>query len=384
MEFTINSSYPSIDHLRERAKDKIPGFAFDYLDGGCNNNVNLELNTSDIRKVKLKPYYLRDFPTIDLSKTIFGKKYSLPCGIAPVGLQGMIWPGAPKILAKAAADYNLPYVLSTVSTEDIETISRINPESWFQLYHPREEDLRNKLIQRCIDVETPVLVILADVPSFGYRPKEIKNGLSIPPKITLNNILQIMTRPEWALRTLYNGQPEFKTLKPYLPKGLSLKHLGLFMNKIFDGRLDEKRIKSIRDMWKGKLVLKGVVTEEDAQKAIEWGLDGIIVSNHGGRQLDSAESSIDSLRTITSKFKDQITIMADSGIRNGVDIANVMASGADFTFMGRTFMYGTAAMGSDGGNQVISILTKELNQVMQQLCCENVNDLHKHIIHPKN
>ncbi len=380
MEFIVDSKYPSVDMLRLGAKSKIPGFAFDYIDGGCNNNVNLDLNTSDIRKVKLKPYYLREFPNIDLGATLFGKKYNLPFGIAPVGLQGMTWPGAPKFLAETARKYNIPYVLSTVSTEDIETIAKINPDAWFQLYHPREEELRNKLIDRCVDVETPVLVALADVPSFGYRPKEIKNGLSIPPKITLNNILQIMTRPHWALSTLFYGQPQFKTLLPYLPKNLNLKHLGLFMNKTFDGRLDEKRIRSIRDRWKGKLVLKGVASEEDTEKAIEWGIDGIIVSNHGGRQLDSGESSIASLQTIANKYKGKITIMADSGIRNGVDVANMMACGADFTFMGRAFMYGVGAMGSKGGDQVTSILGKELNQVMQQLCCEKVEDLYKHRI----
>jgi L-lactate dehydrogenase (cytochrome) len=374
-EVNINSSYPSVQHLRDRAKEKVPGFVFDYVDGGCNNEVNLQRNTKELRDVQLRPYYLRNFDKVNLETTLFGKTYSAPFGIAPIGLQGLVWPAAPKILAQAAKDYNIPYTLSTVSTEDIETINAINPDAWFQLYHPREESLRNKIIDRCADVEVPVLVILSDVPSFGYRPKEIRNGLSIPPKITLRNMVQITTRPEWALRTLFYGQPEFKTIKPYLPKGLSLSHLGLFMNATFDGRLSERRVREIRDRWKGKLVLKGVATEEDTQKAVEWGLDGVIISNHGGRQLDSGESSVANLQDLAPKFKDKITVMVDSGARTGADIANFMASGADFTFLGRAFMYAVAAMGAQGGDQAISILMKELTQVCQQVCCERPKDL---------
>jgi L-lactate dehydrogenase (cytochrome) len=379
-EINIDPIAPSIDMLRTKAKNKVPGFVFDYVDGGCNNNVNLQRNTKELRDVKLRPYYLRDFEKVNLETTLFGKTYSAPFGIAPIGLQGLVWPAAPKILAQAAKDYNIPYILSTVSTEDIETISKINHDAWFQLYHPREDDLRNKLIDRCAEAEVPVLVILSDVPSFGYRPKEIKNGLAIPPRLTLKNMLQIMTRPEWALKTLIHGQPEFKTLKPYLPKGLSLSHLGLFMNKTFDGRLSERRVKEIRDKWKGKLVIKGIATEEDTQKAIEWGLDGIIISNHGGRQLDNGESTIANVLDIAPKYKDKITIIADSGARTGVDVASFLASGADFTFMGRAFMYAVAAMGSKGGDQAISILMKELTQVCQQVCCEKPENLHKFLV----
>jgi L-lactate dehydrogenase (cytochrome) len=380
MEIKIDSRYPSIDLLREKAKKKIPGFAFDYLDGGCNTNLNLQRNTSEIRDTRLIPYYLRETPAIDMSTELFEHTYSQPFGIAPIGLQGLIWPAAPKILAQAAKDYNIPYTLSTVSTEDIETISKINPNMWFQLYHPKEDNIRDKIIDRCADVEVPVLVILADVPTFGYRPQEIQNGLSIPPKITLRNIAQIMTRPEWALRTLFYGQPEFKVIKPYLPKGLSLKHLGLTMNKTFDGRLNEDRVKRIRDKWKGKLVLKGVASHEDVQKSIDLGIDGVIVSNHGGRQLDLGESSVAMLKKIVPTFKGKIKIMVDGGIRIGPDIAAMIGLGADFTFLGRAFMYGCGAMGSQGGNQAISILSKELEQVMQQLCCSKPSDLHKHIL----
>ena len=192
----------------------------------------------------------------------------------------------------------------------------------------------------------PVLVILSDVPTFGFRPRDIRNGLSMPPKMSIANFIQIFGKPNWALRTLFNGQPNFETLKPYMPKGLDMAQLGKFMDQTFSGRLNEEKIKPIRDMWKGKLVLMGVANELDVEKAIKLGLDGVIVSNHGGRQLDAGESTIKPLTRIAEKYGDQITVMMDSGIRSGPDIARTLASGAAFTFMGRSFMYSVGALGA--------------------------------------
>lgn len=381
MEIKYNPNYPDIDYLRRKAKKRIPRFAFEYLDGGCNAEINLHRNTAEIREVQLKPYYLKEHGGTSLQTELFGKTYDAPFGIAPIGLQGLMWPRASEILAKAAFDHNIPFILSTVGTASIETIGEITEgNAWFQLYHPTEESLRNDLIDRAAQAEYPVLVILSDVPTFGYRSKEIRNGLSIPPRMSLRNILQIGRCPNWAINTLLAGAPEFKTLKPYIPKGMSLRHLGLFMNKTFSGRLNEERIKPIRDRWKGKLVLKGVASEEDAEKAIRLGLDGIIVSNHGGRQLDVGESTIKPLTSIAAKYKDQIKVMMDSGIRTGPDIACTLASGADFAFLGRSFMYGVAALGKEGGNHTISILKTQLKQVMEQVCCEQTRDLHRHLI----
>ncbi len=375
----VNSKFPDIDFLRTHAKKRIPRFAFEYLDGGCNSEVNLKLNTNDIRDVKLVPYYLRGFKSLSMKIELFGHEYDAPFGIAPIGLQGLMWPRASEILAKASFDSNIPYILSTVGTASIETIGEITEgKAWFQLYHPREEKLRNDLLARAAAAEYQVLVLLSDVPSFGYRSKEIKNGLSIPPKMSLNNILQIMSKPRWALETLLAGQPTFKTLEPYIPKGLSLKHLGLFMNKTFNGRLNEEKVKQLRDRWKGKLVLKGVASEEDTEKAIRLGIDGIIVSNHGGRQLDASESSVQHVTKISEKYKGKIKIMMDSGIRTGADVANSLASGAEFTFLGRSFMYGVSALGKEGGNHTIAILKTQLQQVMEQIGCETVADLPSH------
>ena len=381
MKWEYNSSYPAIDDLRRKAQNKIPRFAFEYLDGGCNEEVNLYKNTAELREVELKPFYLSKHSGSDLKTELFGRVYDAPFGIAPVGLQGLIWPNAPEILAKAAFQHNIPFILSTVSTSTIERIAELTEgRAWFQLYHPAENRLRDDIIKRAESAGCPVLVILCDVPAFGYRPRDIRNGLAMPPRMTLNNVLQIMGRPEWALRTLLHGQPAFANMKPYMPKGMNMKKLGQFMNQTFSGRLNEEKIKPIREMWKGKLVLKGVASEEDTEMAIRLGIDGIIVSNHGGRQLDAGQSSIKPLAAIAKKYKSQIKIMMDSGIRSGPDVARALASGAEFTFMGRTFMYGVAALGNQGGHHTISILKTQLQQVMEQICCEKTSDFPTHLI----
>ena len=189
-----------------------------------------------------------------------------------------------------------------------------------------------------------------------------------------------MGKPTWAIKTLINGQPAFEILKPYMPKGLDLKRLGEFMDKTFSGRLNEEKIAPIRDMWKGKIVLKGVTSESDTEKAIKLGLDGIIVSNHGGRQLDAGQSTIKPLTKIAGKYGDKIKVMMDSGLRSGPDVARALASGAQFTFLGRSFMYGVAALGKEGGNHTISILKTQLQQVMEQICCETIEDFPNHLI----
>ncbi|KEZ94285.1 alpha-hydroxy acid oxidase [Nonlabens ulvanivorans] len=381
MALNINTKYPSIDDLRNKAKKKIPKFAFEYLDGGCNEDVNLHRNTSELREVQLKPNYLRNHGGSSLKTKLFGIEYDAPFGISPIGLQGLMWPNSPEILAKAAFKHNIPFILSTVTTTSIERAAELTEgKAWFQLYHPTEDRLRDDIIKRAEAAECPVLVILCDVPSFGFRPRDIRNGLAMPPKMNLSNVLQALGRPHWSIETLKHGIPSFANLLPYMPKNLDLKQLGKFMDQTFSGRLNEEKIKPIRDMWKGKIVLKGVASHYDAEQAIRLGLDGIIVSNHGGRQLDAGESSIKPLTSIAEKYGDQIEVMMDSGIRSGPDVARALASGAKFTFMGRSFMYGVAALGNKGGDHTISLLKTELQQVMEQICCERVEDFPNHLI----
>ncbi|GAA4281289.1 alpha-hydroxy acid oxidase [Gaetbulibacter aestuarii] len=380
MQSEINSNYPSIEDLRLKAKKRVPLFAFEYLDGGCNEDVSIIRNTSDIRKVQLQPRYLHNYGESSTKTKIMGLEYDAPFGIAPVGLQGLMWPNSPEILARAAHKHNIPFVLSTVTTMDIERASELTEgKAWFQLYNPVEDELRDQILNRAEAAHCPVLVLLCDVPTFGYRPRDIRNGLALPPKMSVQNILQILGKPTWAFNTLKYGQPTFETLRQHIPEGLNLKQLGYFMDKTFSGKLNEERIKPIRDKWKGKLVLKGVASEQDTLEAIKMGFDGIIVSNHGGRQLDAAQSTISSLKSIT-KHGDKIEIMMDSGLRSGPDIARAIASGAKFTFMGRSFMYGVAALGNKGGNHTIAITKRQFQQVMDQLCCKRVEDLPKHLL----
>ncbi|MEO0331039.1 MAG: alpha-hydroxy acid oxidase [Bacteroidota bacterium] len=385
MATKFNSQYPSVERLRAKAKTRVPSFAFEYLDGGCNEDISIYRNTAEIREIQLQPRYLQNYGTSSTKTSVLGMVYDAPFGIAPVGLQGLMWPNSPEILAKAAFRHNIPFILSTVTTMSIERASEITEgKAWFQLYNPVEDRLRDDIIHRAQAAGCPVLVLLCDVPTFGYRPRDIRNGLALPPKMSLRNIIQILGNPTWALNTLRYGQPTFETLKQYTPKGLNLKQLGQFMDKTFSGRLNEEKIKPIRDTWKGKLVLKGVASERDTEDAIRMGFDGIIVSNHGGRQLDAAQSTISSLKDIVAKYSEQIEIMMDSGIRSGPDIARTIASGATFTFMGRSFMYGVAALGSRGGEHTINMLKTQFKQVMDQLCCEKVPDLPNHLITNQN
>lgn len=381
MNLTYHTSYPAIDDLRNGAMRRIPRFAFEYLDGGCNEDVNLRKNTDDIRQVELKPYYLTTYQPANLKTELFGHEYDAPFGISPIGLQGLLWPGAPEILAKAATEHNIPFTLSTVSTASIEQIGTITGgKFWFQLYHPTENAIRDDILNRVEAAGCKTLVLLCDTPTFGFRPRDIRNGLAMPPRMTLRNILQILGRPSWAVRTLLHGKPHFATMAKYMPKGLNMKQLGAYMNATFSGRLNEEKISAIRDRWKGNLVIKGVTNEEDTETAIRLGANGIIVSNHGGRQIDAGESTIRSLLTITEKYRGKIRIMIDSGLRTGPDIARSMACKADFTFMGRTFMYSVAALGKFGGQHAIASLKVQLKQVMEQLCCHRIQDLPRHLL----
>jgi L-lactate dehydrogenase (cytochrome) len=310
-----------------------------------------------------------------------GISYKAPFGVAPLGLQGLIWPKASEILAKAAFENQIPFVLSTVATSSIERIAQITEgQAWFQLYHPADNSIRDDLIKRAQQAGCPVLVLLCDTPSYGFRPREIKVGLSMPPQMNIRNIVQMLGRPNWALQTLRTGIPYFANLEPYMPKRLNLSQLAAFMNQVFDKRMNYDKIAAIRDRWQGKLILKGVASEEDAEMAMKLGLDGMIVSNHGGRQLDAGEASVKSLIRLVAKYGDKTSLMVDSGLRSGPDIARMMAAGAQFTFLGRAFMYSVAALGSAGGEHMIGLLEAQLRQTMEQLGCEQIRDLPSHLI----
>ncbi len=380
----FDAELPSVEHLRRRAARRVPRFAFEYLEGGCNAEVNLQRNTNELREVRLMPVYLQNYPGAKLETELFGKTYAAPFGVAPIGLQGLVWPDSCQALARAATEHQLPFILSTVGTGSIEEIGQILQEKggtgWYQLYHPAEDSLRDGLLDRAEAAGFSTLVALADTPTFAYRPKEIRNGLSLPPRMSLRNVWQMLQCPRWCFGQLRHGSPKFRTLERYLPPGLNLKHLGQFMNRTFSGRLSPERLRAMRARWKGPLVVKGIVNAEDARLALNFGADGLIVSNHGGRQLDAGESTLHSLQRLVEEFSGKTTLMLDSGIRGGPDLAAALASGAKFTFLGRSFMYGAAAMGENGGKQVMYMLKRQLQQVLEQLGCPTPAELPQHLI----
>lgn len=381
MKDYFDARYPDVSDLKARAKQRMPKFAFDYLVGGCMEEISVARNRQDVEAVQLRSELLKPFDGSNLETEIFGHKYSAPFGIAPVGLQGLMWPKAPEILAKSAKEKNVPYILSTVSSASLESIAEISEgHAWYQLYNPTDDGIRNDLLNRIKAAQYKVLVVTVDVPTFGYRPRDIKNGLAMPPKMTLKNIWQMVTSPAWFVETALAGKPEMQTLKPYMPKNMPTDELAAFMNKTVMGRVDIEGLKPIRDFWKGPLVIKGLINEADVAKAVELGADGVIMSNHGGRQLDAGESPIKPLQNVSEKYKGKIKIMMDSGLRSGTNIAGALACGADFTFLGRPFVYGVGALGNKGGYHVINSLSLQLTQIMNQLGCSSVEDLPNYLV----
>ncbi|MCK8124263.1 alpha-hydroxy-acid oxidizing protein [Pseudoalteromonas sp. 2CM39R] len=377
----FNHLYPDVADLKKKAKQRIPRFAFDYLEGGCMQEHGVKRNRDDINNVQLRSELLKPFAGSSQAVELFGHTYAAPFGIAPVGLQGLMWPKAPEILAKAAAEKNIPYVLSTVSSSSLERIAEVSEgHAWFQLYNPTDEKIRLDLLNRIKAAHYPVLVVTVDVPTFGYRPRDIRNGLAMPPKMTLSNILQMLARPRWLYETALAGKPEMETLKPYMPKNMPTDELAAFMNKTVMGRVDLEGLKPIRDLWQGPLIIKGLINESDVQAAIALGADGVVMSNHGARQLDAGESPVKPLQTVAAKYSKDIKIFMDSGLRSGTNIVSALASGADFTFLGRPFVYGVGALGDKGGIHTINALMMQITQIMNQLGCASVSELPEFLV----
>ena len=261
--------------------------------------------------MQLRSELLKPFAGSSQTVELFGHTYAAPFGIAPVGLQGLMWPKAPEILAKAAENI---YVLSTVSSSSLERIAEVSEgHAWFQLYNPTDVKIRLDLLNRIKAAHYPVLVVTVDVPTFGYRPRDIRNGLAMPPKMTLSNILQMLARPRWLYETSLAGKPEMETLKPYMPKNMPTDELAAFMNKTVMGRVDLEGLKPIRDLWQGPLIIKGLINESDVQAAIALGADGVVMSNHGARQLDAGESPVKPPQTIAAKYSNDITFLWIAG-----------------------------------------------------------------------
>lgn len=369
------NQYPAIKDLREKAKKQLPFVAWEYLETGTGDEQLIDRNLQAIQEITFLPKFLRGELKPDISTNLFGKNYNAPFGVAPVGLTGLMWPKAEVILAQTAKKYGFPYCLSTVATETPETVgAAVGDMGWFQLYPPRDLDFTVELLKRAKASGFHTLVITADVPTPSRRERTKRAGLQMPPKITPRLIWQGITHPQWTMATLKRGLPSLRTIESY-SEFKNMMSVGAFTRDKLGGNLSWEYCQQIRDAWDGPVIVKGVLHPEDAEKAIEIGLDGIVVSNHGGRQFDGGPAAIEALPAIASVAKGEIKILFDSGIRSGLDIMRALTTGADFVLCGRAFMYGVAALGEYGGDHVAEILMDDLKNNMIQIGVEKLENI---------
>ncbi len=374
--------YPRISDLAARAYRRIPFFAWEYLDSGTGYDVGAERNVQAMHDVRLTPKLLQGEFEPHVETELFGVKYSAPFGIAPVGLTGLMWPGAECILARTAAKYRIPYALSTVATEPPETVGALTDGmGWFQLYPPRSADIRKDLLERAKTAGFTTLIVTADVPTGSTRERQRRAGVAVPPKITPMMIYRCMIRPTWTIATLRHGTPRFRGIEKYVA-AKDLRNMTAFIGQGLGGTLDWEYLKEVRREWDGPIIVKGLLDLDDTKRALDEGIDGIGVSNHGARQTDGAPPAIDVLAQVKDTVGDKAKIIFDSGIRSGLDIARALALGADFVLCGRAFMYGVAALGDKGGDHVADMFQADLINNMAQLGCHSVSDLPARLAKP--
>ncbi|MFK5977724.1 MAG: alpha-hydroxy acid oxidase [Rhizobiaceae bacterium] len=367
--------YPSFNDLRKLAKKRTPHFAFEYLDSGTGGEQAKARNESDLDKIILTPEFMKGSFEPDTSVELFGRQYTSPIGVSPVGMSSMMWPGAEQMLAKMAGENGIPYCLSTVSGDRPEAVGPLaKGNAWFQLYAVRDKKIRDDMLKRAKDSGFSALVVTVDVPVPSMRERQRRAGLEMPPTVNIKTAYQVATKPSWALHTLKRGMPNFLTLMQYA-ESKKLVDMASFVGEQLGNVLDWEYLKEVRAQWDGPLILKGILSVEDAKLALKNGVDGIWVSNHGGRQLDGAPSSIEALPKIVDAMSGKTKIMFDSGIRSGLDIVRALRLGADFVFAGRPFIYAVCAMGKNGAEHAHAIFSTDLKNNMHQLGCRSLSDI---------
>jgi L-lactate dehydrogenase (cytochrome) len=360
-----------IKDLRRIARRRVPKMFFDYADGGSYAEETLRANRADLKRIKLRQRVLVDVSRRTLSTTMIGEQVTMPFALAPIGLCGMQWGDGEILACRAAQTAGIPFCLSTMSICAIEDVAAaVDKPFWFQLYVMKDRGFVRALIERAAGAKCSALVLTIDLQVLGQRHRDVHNGLTVPPEIKLKNILDIARKPAWALSALRGKRKTFGNLAGYVGNSDNVNSLARWIAGQFDPALSWKDIEWIRSLWPGKLILKGVLDVEDAKLAARTGAAALVVSNHGGRQLDGAPSSISALPKIVDAIGGEIEVMFDGGIRTGADILRALALGARSCLIGRAYLYGLGAGGEAGVRKAIDILRDELD-VSMALCGVN-------------
>ncbi|NTF08172.1 alpha-hydroxy-acid oxidizing protein [Agrobacterium rubi] len=355
----------TIADLKKQAKFRVPKMFFDYADSGAWTESTYRANEDDFAKIKLRQRVLVDMTDRSLATEMIGEKVSMPVALAPTGMTGMQHADGEMLAAKAAEEFGVPFTLSTMSICSIEDVASVTSRPfWFQLYVMKDRDFVNNLIDRAKAAKCSALVLTLDLQVLGQRHKDLRNGLSAPPKFTPKHIWQMATRPQWCLDMARTKRRSFGNIVGHAKNVSDLSSLSSWTAEQFDPRLSWKDVEWIKERWGGKLILKGILDEEDARAAADTGADAIIVSNHGGRQLDGALSSISMLPKIVDAVGDCIEVHMDGGIRSGQDVLKAIALGAKGTYIGRPFLYGLGAGGKLGVTTALEIIRKEMDITM--------------------
>ena len=355
----------NIEDLRVLAKKRVPRMFYDYADSGSWTESTYRANESDFQRIKLRQRVAVNMENRSTATTMVGVDVQMPVAIAPTGLTGMQHADGEILAAKAAEAFGIPFTLSTMSICSIEDIAQhTRAPFWFQLYVMRDRDFIERLIDRAKAARCGALMLTLDLQILGQRHKDLKNGLSAPPKLTLPNLLNMMTKPRWCLGMLGTSRRQFGNIVGHVKGVGDMGSLSEWTAKQFDPQLNWGDVEWIKKRWGGKLILKGIQDVEDARLAADSGADALIVSNHGGRQLDGAQSSIEALPSIVAAVGSRIEVHMDGGIRSGQDVLKAWALGARGTYIGRAFLYGLGAMGQEGVTKALQIIHKELDLTM--------------------
>ena len=374
---TLDRRLPTIAAMERAAARRVPRFVFDFVRGGIGVEACLAANRRALDEVLLVPRYLPAEPvTPRLETTLFSRRYPLPFAPSSVGASGLLWPRGAERIAASARRAGAPVLLSSLATSSIEDIAAIaGDDLWFQLYCSREPEIENELIDRARALGCRVLMVTVDVPAPTRRARDIANGFSVPPRFGLSSVIDMALRPAWTAAMIRAGVPRFRSIERHLPRRLPPAEAFRFVWEAIGGHVTVDKLARIRERWPGRLILKGILGREDAALSKELGVDALVVSNHGGRQLDAAPTVPAVLPAIRDAVGPDMPLLADGGVRTGLDVARMIARGADFVLLGRAFVFALGAAGEAGLDHAFDVLTEELRHSMAQTGCGELVEL---------